>query len=62
LLKCSFDGNVDEILIAAVYAEVQNLEGVTENIILGQLPRIGTGCFDLLLDAEKLQAEPHQNI
>lgn len=26
---------------------------MSENIIMGQLPRMGTGCFDLLLDAEK---------
>jgi len=29
------------------------MKGVSEAIMLGQLARIGTGCFDLLLDAEK---------
>ena len=29
------------------------MRGVSENIIMGQLPRMGTACFDLLLDAEK---------
>lgn len=38
---------------ASIHAEVDNLRGVSENIILGQLPPIGTGCFDLMLDAEK---------
>lgn len=32
---------------------MDRLRGVSENIILGQLPPIGTGCFNLLLDAEK---------
>ena len=38
---------------AAFHSEVDRLRGVSENIILGQLPPIGTGCFNLLLDAEK---------
>ena len=38
---------------AAFHAEVDHLLGVSENIILGQLPPIGTGCFSLMLDAEK---------
>lgn len=29
------------------------LLGVSENIMLGQLARAGTGCFDLVLDADK---------
>ena len=29
------------------------MRGVSENIIMGQLPRMGTACFDLLLDAEQ---------
>lgn len=38
---------------AASHGEVDHLLGVSESIIMGQLPRIGTGCFDLMLDAEK---------
>jgi DNA-directed RNA polymerase II subunit RPB1 len=38
---------------AASNAEFDPMKGVSENIMLGQLARIGTGCFDLLLDAEK---------
>ena len=38
---------------AAANAECDPMKGVSENIMLGQLARIGTGCFDLLLDAEK---------
>uniref|UniRef100_A0A0P6HJL2 DNA-directed RNA polymerase subunit n=1 Tax=Daphnia magna TaxID=35525 RepID=A0A0P6HJL2_9CRUS len=53
LMRCSFEETVDVLLEAAGHAEVDPLRGVSENIILGQLPRMGTGCFDLLLDAEK---------
>lgn len=52
-MRCSFEETVDVLLDAASHAEVDPLRGVSENIILGQMPRMGTGCFDLLLDAEK---------
>ena len=38
---------------AASNAECDPMKGVSENIMLGQLARIGSGAFDLLLDAEK---------
>lgn len=53
LMRCSFEETVDVLMDAASHAEVDPMRGVSENIIMGQLPRIGTGCFDLLLDSEK---------
>ncbi|XP_066139223.1 DNA-directed RNA polymerase II subunit RPB1 [Euwallacea fornicatus] len=53
LMRCSFEETVDVLMDAAAHAEVDPMRGVSENIIMGQLPRMGTGCFDLLLDAEK---------
>ncbi|KAF7272976.1 DNA-directed RNA polymerase II subunit RPB1-like [Rhynchophorus ferrugineus] len=53
LMRCSFEETVDVLMDAAAHAEVDPMRGVSENIILGQLPRMGTGSFDLLLDAEK---------
>ena len=44
---------VDILMEAAAHAEADPMKGVSENIMLGQLSKIGTGCFDLLLDAEK---------
>ena len=38
---------------AAAHAEIDPMMGVSENIMVGQLAKIGTGAFDLLLDAEK---------
>ena len=37
-----------------MYAERDNMSGVSENIMLGQLCPLGTGCFDLLLNEEAL--------
>lgn len=44
---------VDVLMEAAAHGESDPMKGVSENIMLGQLAPAGTGCFDLLLDAEK---------
>ncbi|KAF6715871.1 DNA-directed RNA polymerase II subunit RPB1 [Oryzias melastigma] len=53
LMKCSFEETVDVLMEAASHGESDPMKGVSENIMLGQLAPAGTGCFDLLLDAEK---------
>ena len=50
LRKCSFEQTVEVLIDAAVYAELDPLKGVSENIIMGQLCKIGTGCFDVIMD------------
>ena len=57
LLRASFEETVDMLMDAAVYAEKEILKGVTENIMMGQLARVGTGEIDLLLDEEKVVRE-----
>ncbi|GKZ01276.1 hypothetical protein MPSEU_001078600 [Mayamaea pseudoterrestris] len=54
LLRASFEETVDMFMDAAVYAEEEILKGVTENIMMGQLARVGTGIMDLLLDEDKV--------
>lgn len=54
MLRCSFEETVDMLMDAAVYAEEEVLKGVTENIMMGQLARVGTGEIDLLLDEQKV--------
>ncbi|CAJ0585840.1 unnamed protein product, partial [Mesorhabditis spiculigera] len=53
LMRCSFEETVDILMEAAAHAEMDPVKGVSENIMLGQLAKAGTGCFDLVLDAEK---------
>lgn len=53
LMRCSFEETVDVLIDAAMHAEVDYLKGVSENIIVGQLAKIGTGAFGMLLDPEK---------
>merc|ERR1712232_390266 len=57
LLRSSFEETVDMLMDAAVYAEEEVLKGVTENIMMGQLARVGTGDMDLLLDEQKVMRE-----
>ena len=57
LRKCSFEETLDMILEAAAYGTVDPLAGVSEKIMLGQLCKIGTGCFDIIIDVKKL-SEP----
>ena len=57
LLRASFEETVDMLMDAAVYAEEEVLKGVTENIMMGQLARVGTGVIDVLLDEEKVVRE-----
>ena len=44
---------VDVLMEASAHGEVDDMIGVSERIMLGQLPRCGTGFFDLMLDEEK---------
>ncbi|PIO76814.1 RNA polymerase Rpb1, domain 7 [Teladorsagia circumcincta] len=49
----SFDGSYVNYRHLALLCDVMTAKGVSENIMLGQLAKAGTGCFDLVLDAEK---------
>ncbi|KAL7062007.1 hypothetical protein AAHC03_0413 [Spirometra sp. Aus1] len=59
LARCSFEETVDILMESASHAEFDPMAGVSENVMLGQLAKIGTGCFDLLLNSGKCQeAQP----
>ena len=55
MLRASFEETVEIFMKAATYSQYDILNGVTENVMLGQLARVGTGCVDLLVDYEKLK-------
>lgn len=50
LMKCSFEETVEILMDAAIYAEVDYMRAVSENVIMGQLAPVGTGVFDLYMD------------
>ncbi len=50
LTKCSFEETVEVLTDAAAFGEVDQLKGISDNIIVGNLIPAGTGCIDLLYD------------
>lgn len=55
--KSSFEESTDQLIKAGIFGEIDYLQGVSSNIMLGQLINSGTGMCDILLDEEKLISE-----
>ncbi|CAG7716199.1 unnamed protein product [Allacma fusca] len=53
LMRCSFERTGDVLIDAAVHSERDRIRGVSESLIVGNFPKIGTGAFDLILDSVK---------
>lgn len=49
LSRAAFEVTVDNLLAAAVHGETDELKGVTENVIAGQLIKLGTGAVELVV-------------
>ena len=43
LMRCSFEETVDVLNDAAIFNEIDKLNGVTENIMVGKMTKMGTG-------------------
>jgi len=57
LTRCSFEETVDILMEAAAFAQRDQLRGVSDNIMMGQLAPIGTGEFGLYINERMLQEE-----
>ena len=55
LARAAFEITVDHLLTAGMIGEVDPLNGVAENIIVGQPVNLGTGAVKLAMDGPKLQ-------
>ncbi|GAX84486.1 hypothetical protein CEUSTIGMA_g11906.t1 [Chlamydomonas eustigma] len=55
LAKCSFEQTIDMLLKAGVFAERDRINGVSANIMLGQIAPCGTGDCSIHVDAEALR-------
>ncbi|KAN0031933.1 hypothetical protein ACTFIV_005803 [Dictyostelium citrinum] len=55
LMRCSFEETVEILMDAAMFSETDDVKGVTENIILGQLPPLGTGSFEVFLNQDMIK-------
>jgi DNA-directed RNA polymerase II subunit RPB1 len=54
LAKCSFEETTDQLFKASIFGEVDHLNGVSSNIMMGQIPPCGTGDSDIIIDETKL--------
>ena len=66
LAKCSFEETTDQLFKASIFGEYDKLNGVSSNIMMGQIPPCGTGESDILIDESKLldinpEVEPELN-
>ena len=52
--KCSFEETSDMLIKAGMFGEYDKVNGVSANIMLGQIPPCGTGDTEILIDEEKL--------
>ena len=55
LAKSSFEETTDMLINASIFSELDNINGVSANIMLGQLPPCGTGDHDVMLDEEEFE-------
>jgi DNA-directed RNA polymerase beta' subunit len=54
LAKCSFEETTDMLIKAGVFAERDRINGVSANIMLGQVAPCGTGDCEVLVDGDRL--------
>jgi DNA-directed RNA polymerase beta' subunit len=54
LAKCSFEETTDMLIKAGVFAERDRINGVSANIMLGQVAPCGTGDCEVMVDGDRL--------
>jgi DNA-directed RNA polymerase subunit A" len=57
LARAAFEVTVNHLLDSAIHGEVDKLDGVTENVIVGKPIKLGTGDVDLRMGAFEPQAD-----
>ena len=53
LARAAFEVTVNHLLDAAIHGEIDDLDGVTENVIVGKPIKLGTGDVDLRMGAKQ---------
>ena len=54
LAKSSFEETIEQLLQAGVHGKIDNMDGVSANIMLGQIAPAGTGFPKILLDEKPI--------
>ena len=59
LTRASFEETTDQIMTAALFGEVNSMNGISSNIMAGQIIKAGTGMSQIIIDFDMI--EKHQN-
>jgi len=62
LSKATFEVHTEVLLDASRHAEFDHMRGVSANVMMGQMGVFGTGCFQLVLDMEKMRNLEDQEV
>ena len=54
LAKCSFEETTDKLIKAGIFAELDKINGVSANVMLGQIAPCGTGDAQVVIDEDVL--------
>jgi DNA-directed RNA polymerase II subunit RPB1 len=54
LAKCSFEETTDKLIKAGIFAEHDKINGVSANVMLGQIAPCGTGDVTIMMDEDML--------
>ena len=52
--RCSFEESAEKLIMAGTFADIDRVNGVSANIMLGQIPSAGTGDTKILINVAKL--------
>ena len=61
LAKCSFEESAEKLIMAGTFADIDRVNGVSANIMLGQIPSAGTGDTKILINVAKL-VNPYEEL
>ena len=50
LAKCSFEETSDILIKSGVFGDFDRMQGVAANVLVGQIPKCGTGDSDIIID------------
>ena len=62
LSKATFEVHTEVLLEASRHADFDHMRGVSANVMMGQMGVFGTGCFQLVLDMDKMRNMDDQEV
>ena len=57
LARANFEETKRHLINASFYGETDTLNGIIENVLIGQITPVGTGMVELTVDSEKMKVK-----